>query len=330
MLSDSGAVIGVVVGVIVGLLLLLLILLVVIRRRQQAKAAPAPLLLTNTSSASIAAGAVNAEYAGPGNSLSNPMYGMMPGGESSYATVQPVTGATYAGAGQSRDGGYMSVTRPAQAGAASNPLYDMSQTGGNYGDVSSKAAVAAKLGQDTRNFSIEKGRLRLASVARVNPLGEPIDDDADAFDNPMYNSGVTSGKSPIYDEAQAGESNTDGYLTIVDASGKPIRKGEYATASEARGVAQYDAAGPSRGAAQYDSASPSRGAAQYDAAGPSRGAAQYDAAGPSRGAAQYDTAGPSHSAHQYDSAGPSRHTVYDQAAPGSAAPVYDNQMGGMC
>lgn len=38
------------------------------------------------------------------------------------------------------------------------------------------------MGQDSRQFSIEKGRLRLASVQRTNPLGQ----DDGTFDNPMY------------------------------------------------------------------------------------------------------------------------------------------------
>ena len=95
-------------------------------------------------------------------------------------------------------------------------------------------AQADAQGLDSRQFSIEKGRLRMASVSRQNPLS------ADAFNNPMYHEG-TAGFSeydapsstpmavnPLFRNQSFGESATDpsydqaghvnGWLHPIDSS----------------------------------------------------------------------------------------------------------------
>ena len=79
--------------------------------------------------------------------------------------------------------------------AMSNPFYGISATGDTYGSAGNYDAV----GQDTyaeagrmdsmssnTALRVENGRMRLASVARVNPLaGESNTDDVDGLANPM-------------------------------------------------------------------------------------------------------------------------------------------------
>ena len=163
-------------------------------------------------------------------------------------------------------------------------------------------AEAHAQGMDSRQFSIEKGRLRLASVARQNPLSD------DAFTNPMYHeAGVSRGEydtasvpmavNPLF-RTSFGESTTDsdrGY----DKAGRS-QPAEYDAAGRFNGSANYDQAGRSQ-PAEYDVAGRSNGSANYDQAGRSK-PAEYDVAGRSNGSANYDQAGRSQP-NQYDSAG---------------------------
>ena len=351
--ASSAATVGAVVGAIGGVLFVVLVVLVLLRRRQsQVKpGANNAVALGNVAMAS------NSHYAGAGPAASNPMYGLMPGSgsEAAYATVQPVTEATYSGIAEPRDGGYMSVTRPAAPGSAINPLYDMSNPTGNYGDAPSRAAFGSNAGQDTRNFSIEKGRLRLASVSRVNPLTGFPDDES--FSNPMYNQAAGNNSKGIYDDASAMgaptafnplylhaskqtesgynapaelESSTDvDYLTCGEASSNLNGSHQYDAAGSSRGPNVYDAAGKNvdhsydaagnNRANTYDAAGNSR-ANTYDAAGNTR-TNTYDAAGNSRGNA-YDAAGRMDFGNTYDAAGNNRANTYD-AAGNSRTNAYD-------